>query len=362
MSNPAVVFGGPSPEHDISILTGLQACRTLVDTGRRVEAIYWAKSGAWFSVDPSLEAADFADGVPRRAKPLRFVAELGAGFIARKKPLDISAIVNCCHGAPGEDGTLQAALDLAGIRYTGPGAAGSALGMDKLAFGAVVQSAGLRSVPRRLLEPGIEWDETPPFIVKPRFGGSSIGIEVVDGMETALALSVSSTHLQDGAVIEPFLEGSRDHNIAVRTYPNLQLSAIEAPVRDAKSSAIWSYEQKYLAGGGLEGSAREIPARLPAAVADSIRQAAMIVSGLVGVRSVARVDFLVRAGDVWVNEINTIPGSLAAYLWVDPPLGRSALLTDMLIEAEKQPVRRFGTVGSDGTALRSAGSIAAKLG
>jgi len=234
--------------------------------------------------------------------------------------------------------------------------------MDKLAFGAVVQLAGLRSVPRSLLAPGIEWDAAPPFIVKPRFGGSSIGIEVVDGIETALALLGSSPHLRDGAVIEPFLEGSRDYNIAVRTYPGLQLSAIEAPVRDTERSPIYSYEQKYLGGGGLEGSAREIPARLSDDVAEQIRHAATVVSNLVGVRSVARIDFLVRDGDVWVNEINTIPGSLAAYLWVEPPLSRRTLLTDIVAEVESQPIRRFATMGSDGTALRSAGSIAAKLG
>jgi D-alanine-D-alanine ligase len=362
MSRPAVVFGGPSPEHDISILTGLQACRTLLDSGRDVVAVYWAKSGAWFSVDPALEAVDFADGVPRKATPLRLVAEPGAGFMEKRKPLDVSPVVVCCHGAPGEDGTLQSSLDLAGIRYSGPGAAGSALGMDKLAFGAVVEQAGLPSVPRRLLSVDLAWDSVPPYIVKPRFGGSSIGIEVVDGMATALALGASSVHLQDGAVIEPFLEGSRDYNIAVRTYPELQLSAIEAPVRAASADAIYSYEQKYLSGGGLEGSARELPAVLPAHVEQRIRDAARTVAGLVGVRSVARVDFLVRGEDVWVNEVNTIPGSLAAYLWIDPPVSRRELIDDIIAEAEQQSIRRFTTAGSDGTALRSAGAIASKLG
>jgi len=362
MSKPGVVFGGPSPEHDISILTGLQVCRTLLDMGRDVEAIYWAKSGSWFSVSPALEAADLADGVPRRATLLRLIAEPGAGFMEKKKPLDVSPVVVCCHGAPGEDGTLQGALDLAGIRYTGPGAAGSALGMDKLAFGAVVEQAGLPSVPRRLLTPGMEWGVPAPYIVKPRFGGSSIGIEVVDGMDTALALAASSVHLRDGAVIEPFLEGSRDYNIAVRTFPEFQLSAIEAPVRAPSAGSIYSYEQKYLSGGGLEGSARELPAMLPADIEGGIRRAARAVAELIGLRSIARVDFLVRGEDMWVNEINTIPGSLAAYLWIDPPISRRDLITDIVAEAEKRPIRRFTTAGSDGTALRSAGSIAAKLG
>jgi len=364
MSKPAVVFGGPSPEHDISILTGLQAARTLVDAGVDVYAVYWAKTGRWYAVDPHLEAGAFADGVPDRARELRFNAEPGEGFLLRKKPLDVSVVVNCCHGAPGEDGSLQAAFDLAGLRYTGPDAAGSNLGMDKLAFGAVLSSAGVHSIPRYLVaEDEAIWSRMqPPYIVKPRFGGSSIGIEVVADRETALDLLKTSPHMRRGAVVEPFLEGCRDYLIAVRTYPELQLSAIEAPVRDAGAAHIYNYAQKYLAGGGLEGSARELPADLPAETEKEIRRAASVAAGLVGVRSVARVDFLVRDGEVWINEINTIPGSLAAYLWIDPPVSRRQLLFDIIAEAEQGTARSFSTSGADGTALRNAASIASKLG
>ena len=364
MGKPAVVFGGPSPEHDISILTGLQAARTLGDAGVDVYALYWAKTGRWCVVDPQLEAAAFADGVPDRAKGLRFVAEPGEGFMLKKRPLDVSVVVNCCHGAPGEDGSVQAAFDLAGLRYTGPDAAGSNLGMDKLAFGAVMAAAGLNSVPRRLLT---DEDETwvglnGPFIIKPRFGGSSIGIEVVADRQTALDLLKTSPHMRQGAVIEPFLEGCRDYLIAVRSYPEPQLSAIEAPVRDAGAAHIYNYAQKYLAGGGLEGSARELPAQVAPGIERAIRVTAAKVARVVGVRGVARVDFLVRGDEVWLNEINTIPGSLAAYLWIDPPVSRRQLLLDMIAEAEAGVPRRFTTSGADGTALRNAGSIASKLG
>ena len=364
MSKPAVVFGGPSPEHDISILTGLQAARTLVDAGVDVHAIYWAKTGRWYGVDPRHEAGAFAEGVPDRARELRFVAEPGAGFLLKKKPLDVSVVINCCHGAPGEDGTLQAAFDLAGLGYTGPDAAGSNLGMDKLAFGAVMTSAGLHSIPRYPLTlDEATWPELdPPYIVKPRFGGSSIGIEVVSDRATAVDLLKTSPHMRRGAVIEPFLEGCRDYLVAVRTYPELQLSAIEAPVRDAGAAHIYNYAQKYLSGGGLEGSARELPAAMDAGMEAEIRRAATAAAGLVGVRSVARVDFLVRDGEVWLNEINTIPGSLAAYLWIDPPVARLQLLLDMIAEVEHGGARSFSTSGADGTALRNAASIASKLG
>jgi D-alanine-D-alanine ligase len=142
----------------------------------------------------------------------------------------------------------------------------------------------------------------------------------------------------------------------------LQLSAIEAPVRDAGAAHIYNYAQKYLAGGGLEGSARELPAELSPGTEEIIRETTVRVARLVGVRSVARVDFLIRDGEVWLNEINTSPGSRAGYLWIDPPISRRRLLLDMISEVERGTPRRFTTVGADGTALRNAASIASKLG
>ena len=144
MSKFAVVFGGPSDEHDISILTGLQAARA-VDG---IDAIYWSKSGEWYQVDTGLEASDFVDGPPRRSREISFVVAPGQGFVLKKKPLDLDAVLIACHGGPGEDGTLQGMFDLVGLRYTGPGQAASALGMDKLAFGSAMASAGLPTLPR----------------------------------------------------------------------------------------------------------------------------------------------------------------------------------------------------------------------
>ena len=357
MAHPVVVFGGPSPEHDISVLTGLQAVRSLGDA----EAVYWSKAGGWFAVATSLEAVDFSDGVPAKAKELSFVAEPGGGLMYRRRPLDISVVVNCCHGGPGEDGTLQGSFDLAGLRYTGPGVLGSALGMDKLAFGAVAAAAGLPSLPRLLAsETSAPPLFPPPYIVKPRFGGSSIGIEVASDWGTVLALRKSSPHLVDGAVVEPFLEGSLDLQVAVRTYPSLELSAIEAPER-AAGIGIYSYAQKYLAWGGGT-AARRLPADVSLAIANRIGEISARVVDMIGLRSLARIDFLCRDDELFLNEVNTIPGSLATYLWIDPPRTRQQLLSDLVSEVLSQPPRRFSTAGSDGTALRNATSIANKLG
>ena len=358
---PAVVFGGPSPEHDISVLTGLQAARTLEDGGTPVTALYWSKAGTWHEVDAIGEAIDFVDGAPPKSSELTFRAETNGGFWKGRRRLDISVVLNACHGGPGEDGTLQAALDLAQLRYTGPGASASALGMDKLAFASVITAAGLPTLPRVLVDRAHQVPFDPPYIVKPRFGGSSIGIEVVSDLATAQELAETSPLMRDGAVAEPFVAGSKDINVAVRTYPKLELSALEAPARP-EGGSIYSYDQKYLSGGGLEGSERQLPAVIDGDLEDAIRSLAIEVARIAALRSVARIDFLLDGEQVWVNEVNTIPGSLAAYLWIDPPLSRFDLLSGMLAEASEEAPRQYTTVGSDGTALASAASIAKKLG
>lgn len=372
MSSPAVLFGGPSPEHDVSIFTGLQAAHALSQGGATVTAIYWAKTGDFFSVEPGLEGRDFADGAPKGARELKLVASPGGGFVggkggllAKERPLDISAVVNCCHGGPGEDGTLQGALDLAGLAYTGPSVAGAGVGMDKLAFAGAVTSAGLPALPRALVEPGrpAPWATPGPFIVKPRFGGSSIGIEVVEDWATATAVATSSVHLRRGAVVEPYRPESYDLNIAVRSWPELQLSAIERPLRSPGSGEILGYQDKYLGGEGMVSAPRELPAQIPEWLEKAIRDAATSVAALALVRGVARIDFLVDDGNWYVNEVNTIPGSLAKYLWVDPaPVPFPTLLADLLAEAARRPTFRPDATGADGSLLRSGGSIARKLG
>ncbi|MGH9029476.1 MAG: D-alanine--D-alanine ligase family protein, partial [Acidimicrobiales bacterium] len=321
-SRTGVVFGGPSPEHDVSILTGLQAAHELSRAGAEVFGLYWSKRGVFHRVDASLEAQDFLEGVPRGAEELRLVASSGGGFetssrLGRARRLPVDVILNCCHGGPGEDGSLQAALDLAGLPYTGPSAAGAAVGMDKLAFAGVVAAAGLPLLPRALLD--VDTRDLPfggPYILKPRFGGSSLGVEVVEDLATAVARLAVNVHLRNGAVIEPYRGDLFDLNVAVRSWPQLAVSAVERPLRSGPSNEILQYSDKYVGSEGMASAPRELPAALPDALGKSIRDAALEVSLLCEVRGVARVDFLSDGDSMYVNEVNTVPGSLARYLWV----------------------------------------------
>lgn len=369
MTAIGVLFGGPSPEHDVSILTGLQAARVLTQAGQAPEAVYWTKTGDFFAVDAALEGPAFAHGVPAKARPLtlstgeRGFAELRS--MGRTKRLDVDVFVNCCHGGAGEDGRLQGMLDLAGVTYTGPSAAGAALGMDKLAFGGVVGGAGLPTLPRAALTAaGRTWDFDGPWILKPRFGGSSIGIEVVHDIETALALLATSPHLKSGAVVEPFRPASYDVNVAVRLVGDPQLSAFERPARaaGADGSGIYSYEQKYLGGRGMESAKRELPAVLDTGRQQRLTETARRIAELSLVRGAARIDFLVDGDQFWVNEINTIPGSLGLYLWRAAGVSNADVILGMVEEAKRVPTYVPVTSGADGRALASAGAIASKLG
>ncbi|HUR78752.1 MAG TPA: hypothetical protein VMZ22_12455 [Acidimicrobiales bacterium] len=357
MAEALVLFGGPSPEHDVSVHTGLQAARTLAIG----EALYWTRAGDFVIVDATLEGSAFAEGVPRGARPARLIAGGGIavkGGLGRDKTYD-AVVVNCCHGGPGEDGTVQGLLDLAGVAYTGPSIEGAALGMDKLAFGAVCASAGIPVLPRLALTDTTRPEFDGPFIVKPRFGGSSIGIEVVSDIETAYALLRSNPHLSRGAVLEPYRPESIDLNVAVRAYPQLELSAIEEPTR--QGSDIYSYREKYVGGEGMATAPRELPARIGADLEGRLRGYAQAAARLADVRGVARIDFLLDGETLYLNEINTIPGSLSWFLWVDPPVSFSTLLADMIAEARARPTARYTTAGADGSVLRNSASIASKL-
>ncbi len=369
MGQVAVLFGGPSPEHDVSILTGLQACRAFRDAGRDPVAIYWTKPGAFCAVDATAEAGAFAAGPPRGAEPLTLLSGPdgglhGQGRLGRTRRLELDAVVLCTHGGPGEDGTLQGALDTAGVPYTGPSVPAAVLGMDKLAFAGVAALAGVATLPRLALTgttTDAEVDFKGPYLVKPRFGGSSLGIDLVADLATARDRLGANPHLANGAVLEPYREDVRDLQVAVRTWPTLELSAIERPLRSAQRADILGYADKYVAGEGMAAAPRELPAALDPDAEAIVRDAARALAARCLVRGIARIDFLEGEDGIYANELNTIPGSLSRHLFIDPPRRFVELLDDLVAEAVAVPTARYLTVGADGTVLRSAGSIASKL-
>ena len=359
----AVVFGGNSPEHDISILTGLQCERVLQRAGADVAAVYWDRGGEWHLVPPGTEARDYLDGAPAAATRLELRLGSEPGWYRRKgmrsAAVEVGAVLNCFHGGFGEAGGPSWLFELMGLPATGGSPGAAALGMDKLAFGAVMAQAGVPTLPRVPLQRSVPPPFPGPYLVKPRFGGSSIGIESAADHDTAVALLDSSRHLRLGAVVEPYRSDVVDLNIAYRTSPRFETSLLEKPLRAADSSAIYSYEQKYLQGEGLASAPRELPAQVPAEVTKAAEDLARQVAELTGLTGIVRVDFLYDGTDLYVNEVNSIPGAMALYLW-PAEVSASALLLDAVAEARRAP-RSGQSADSDGAALRSAGGIAGKL-
>jgi D-alanine-D-alanine ligase len=364
ISKATVVFGGPSAEHDISILTGLQAERVLAGAGVTVQPVYWSRSDQWFLVPTRTEARDFLGGEPSGSKrlELRIGAKKGSGFyleggLGGGKLLETGPLMSCFHGGLGEAGGSQALFELAGFKHTGGTVASAALGMDKLAFGGVMEAAGVPALKRSLLSSAAKPDFAGPYIVKPRFGGSSIGIEVVEDWETAVALLTTSPHLREGAVVEPNRPELFDLNVSVRTAPTLAVSEIERPLRPSDGD-IYSYAAKYLHSEGLSAAPREFPANISPELRSTIQALAGRVVELTGLTGVLRIDFLSDGTEVYVNEINSIPGALALYLWPDTP--PAEVLLAALEEAQAHRPQATGNY-EEGVALRAAGGIAGKL-
>jgi len=365
----AVVFGGPSPEHEISILTGLQAERVLIEGGHEPVAIYIAPNGAWFMVPKASEAKDFLTGAPAGSKELDVVVSGHPGLSVKKgmgkKALEIDAALLCFHGGMGEGGGLAAVFAMLDIPATGSTLYAGAVGMDKLAFGGLMQASGIASLPREALRGYVDPTFPGPYIVKPRFGGSSIGIDIVEDIATARALSKTSVHLRVGAVVEPYRPRLVDLNMSFRTHPTLELTALERPLRsEGEKTGVYSYQEKYLAGSGagLTHAPRQFPALAPEAIHQRSRDLVQAVAEVTRLSGIVRVDLLwdESSGEVFVNEVNSIPGALSLYLWA-PQRSALTVITDALIEARDYPVVFPQSGFGQGVALRAAGGIAAKL-
>jgi D-alanine-D-alanine ligase len=329
-----------------------------------------APNGAWFQIPSSSEAKDFLKGAPSGSKELDIVLSGQPGIYPKKglgkKPLEIDAALLCFHGGLGEGGGAAAVFSFMDIPATGSTLFAGAVGMDKLAFGGLMHAAGIPSLAREALRDSVDPGFTGPYIVKPRFGGSSIGIEIVDDIGTARTIAKSSAHLQTGAVVEPYRPELVDLNISFRTYPALEMTDLERPLRsEGEKTGLYSYQEKYLAGGsgaGLTHAPREFPAKAPQAIHDKAAELARAVAEVTRLQGIVRVDLLwdEAKGDLFVNEVNSIPGALSLYLWA-PKHPALTVLRDALMEAKDHPVVFPHSGFGQGVALRAAGGIAGKL-
>ncbi len=339
----AVFFGGNSNEHEISVITGMLAVNLLRAAGYAVVPVFLPRTGGMMSSDRMRSVGDF-----RTAPDFPYVRLENGGLVrekGRKRAQKIDVALNCCHGGMGEDGTLSALLRYHGVRTASPEAPVSAVFMNKRLSKLAARGMGLPVLPALCVREGTwkhEKDKTLrdieafgyPVVVKPCRLGSSIGISVARdaaGLERALALAF---RLDDDALVERYLEGKRDVNCAAFcTDGACRLSPLEEVFSGAD---VLTFAEKY-EGEGKRTSV--MPAELPAPVADKIREIMQTLCENFDVRGVVRGDFLVSGEEVYFNELNTVPGSLACYLFGDTLTENKRFLTALVEEALHAPRR-----------------------
>jgi D-alanine-D-alanine ligase len=354
----AVVFGTRSVEHEISIITACQAMSVLRELGAEVVPVYITKEGRWLTKPEFTELDTFRRQLPHEGAAIQLDLDQGrllaGGYsrLGRPRDLRVDVIYPCLHGTLGEDGTLAALADVARLPQVGSPTLASSLAMDKFRSKKFFEACGLPVVAGRAtstLEGALETASGfgYPLVVKPNRSGSSIGVNLVEGegeLQDAMEVALS---FDTEVVIEPAVRGASDLNCAVKR-AGPRASEVERPLR---ASGFLSYRDKYVTKTGAAGTdsaatpkggskaaypdpRRELPAQIPASTRSEVQRLAVAAFDALGCAGSARVDLLLSdSGELFLNEVNTIPGSLAFYLWEATGISFPALLEELVTEA-----------------------------
>lgn len=334
----AVFFGGNSNEHEISIITGMLCANLLRGADYDVLPVYITRENALY-VGEMHAVTDFRT-ISKKWKKLRFCT--GGLETERGKKFPVDVALNCCHGGAGEDGSLSALFKWHRIRSASPDATVSSMFMDKSLTKIAARGLGLPVLEGVTIKEGENAGELPfpfPVIVKPAKLGSSIGIKVAaDEGELREALNFAFT-LDDSALIEPYVAKKRDLNCAAcRVKGEIFLS----PVEEVFSRGdILSFSEKY-EGGDEKRS--QIPADIPDEITKKVHLCTEKLYDGFRVTGVVRADFLLVADEVYFNELNTVPGSLACYLFGNSLTDSKNFLVSLVEEGLSRPVSDKPTV------------------
>ena len=357
----ALIFGGRSLESDISVITAMQTLAVLKETEYDVEPFY-LYDGDFYTkgVDDISAFTPF-----EKEKHLRTVMVNGTFCSVKKNRLkrefrpDVALI--CCHGGEGENGVLQGFLDFNGVSYCSSGVLGSAVCMDKGAAKSVFEQMLLNVIQHITVfsedlarDPDLaaahcEKALKYPMIVKPASQGSSIGIRAAhDRAELIEAMQVAAEFDGKLLVEEKLTDFAEVNCAAYLKGGRVVVSETERPLA---AGELLTFEDKYMSGGKMSGGGRVMPADVGEELNAVVRSVTERVYRAMELRGIVRADFLVdrTRGKVYINEINTIPGSMAFYLFEPLGIDFTALLADQIEEALAR--RR---AGSRRTVFRSA--------
>lgn len=363
----AVIFGGRSAEHDVSIITAhIPIIQSLLATGQYVVwPIYIAKDGSWYADQAMNDMTYFTrdDCAVRltRQKKARILFDGGLkivlpGIIPKTVSIDIA--FPALHGTNGEDGSLMGLLRLADIPFVGCDIFASAVAMDKVLTKQVLAAEGIPAIPYVWFT-RIDWERdraqwkdkiallTWPVFVKPVHLGSSIAItKVKQAADLEHAIEVA-LHYDDKVLAEESVENLIEVTLPIMGNDTLRLGEIERPLNKKE---FFDFSDKYLSGakrsGGVNSQYSEIPARIDEAFAREVRDFAKKTYRILGCSGIARIDFLIDAavGRVYVNEVNTLPGSLYHHNWKKAGVSGVELVTSLVSFAEERFASRKSIV------------------
>ena len=348
--NVGVIFGGRSVENEISVLTAIQAMEAINTSKYDITPIYISKEGLWYTGEALRDSKNYKnmEQLYSSCEQVYLRPIYGDNKLYKvRKPLfgsdvvtTLDVILPALHGTNCEDGSFQGTIEMTGIPYAGCNVLASANGMDKITMKMVLSACGIPVIDyawfsdkewfdreQQTIE-RIEKQLAYPVIVKPADSGSSVGISAVHNREELKAAVENAISYSKRIIVEHLVEQLKEINCSVLgNYYECEASVCEAPIR---SGEILSYEDKYLGGGakggakggvkesrGMHSTVREIPAQLPDEQTNFIRTTAVETFKALNCDGVARIDFMIDEKDnrIYVNEINTIPGSLSFYLW-----------------------------------------------
>jgi D-alanine-D-alanine ligase len=373
METIAVIFGGRSAEHDVSIVTALASIIKPLELTKkyRVEAIYIAKDGAWYWDEKLKDIKLFTSGEIQnylhRTQPASVQFDGGmtlikaSGIAGRKQQRKIDIVFPATHGTYGEDGALMGLLDMAGIPYVGCGVSASAVAMDKvlakqvaLANGVPISNflaftkADLEAKPADAMK-SITKTLKYPLFVKPAHLGSSIGISRAQN-ETELrnALEVAA-HYDDKVIVEEEVQNLIEVTLPIMGNNRPEPALLEQPM--TKPEDFFDFDTKYLQGGkkgkgkgGAKGAQgySQIPADLPQDLYKQAESTGLRVYQALGCSGIARVDMLIdtKTKQVYFNEANPLPGGLYAHNWNRAGISNVELVQRLVGFAKERHVQR----------------------
>ncbi|HHW45752.1 MAG TPA: D-alanine--D-alanine ligase [Clostridiales bacterium] len=363
--NLAVFFGGRSVEHEISVISAVQAMHAANHEKYNVIPIYITKAGEMYTGEVLFDINNYKDlnallencqaaQIAKQENEVVLITR-GKGLFKSSKTTPIHMAFPVVHGTNCEDGSIQGFFELIGLPYIGCDVTSSAIGMDKSVFKSVMQSYNLPVLPGFTFDSRsfvLQKDEiigkiaeqfSFPVIVKPANLGSSVGISKANDPQQLEEAITLAANFAEKILVEPAITNLREINCSVLgDNEEYEASVCEEPIM---KDEILSYKDKYLSGNstkGMESLSRKLPADLPDEKSEEIKQLAINVFKAIGGSGLARIDFLLDTADndkVYVNEINTIPGSLAFYLWKESGLPFDKLI-DKLVDLGYKRSRR----------------------